>query len=188
MRPSSAIASAGPTNSPAEVTLAGVTVGVLRLTGKRYLSAFSVRGFPGKSHQVFLNPITNALEPMPSGVKLRCATTSIGLQRRGFSVHVTDTGISRRDAKRLFEPFFATKSVKSTLLALWIGGGIVLKYGGRISLRSYCPAPKRLGPPRRPGVTSYSEMRRMLPVCRYVRNLICRTHLYSDLPSIVPEF
>lgn len=116
---------------------------------KRYFSAFCVRGFPGELHQVFLNLITNALEAMPNGGRLRLTMRDDFdwiAQRRGFSVYVTDTGtgISRRDAKRLFEPFFTTKSVKGTGLGLWIGRGIVLKYGGRISFRSYCPGSKTI--------------------------------------------
>ena len=41
-----------------------------------------------------------------------------------------------QDAKKLFEPFFSTKSTKGTGLGLWISKGIVQKYEGRISFRS----------------------------------------------------
>jgi signal transduction histidine kinase len=60
-------------------------------------------------------------------------------QRRGASISIIDTGvgISPEDARRLFEPFFSTKSTKGTGLGLWISKGIVQKYDGRISYRSY---------------------------------------------------
>ena len=60
-------------------------------------------------------------------------------QRRGIAVSIIDTGkgIRPEDAKRLFQPFFSTKSTKGTGLGLWISKGIVQKYDGRISCRSY---------------------------------------------------
>jgi signal transduction histidine kinase len=73
-------------------------------------------------HQVFLNLITNALEAMPNGAMLRLTMRDDFdwiAQRRGFSVYVTDTGISRRDAKRLFEPF----SPQNPSRALVLGSG-----------------------------------------------------------------
>ena len=50
-----------------------------------------------------------------------------------------DTGIGIRpeDAKRLFQPFFSTKSTKGTGLGLWISKGIVQKYDGSLTCRSY---------------------------------------------------
>jgi signal transduction histidine kinase len=59
-------------------------------------------------------------------------------QRRGIAVTVSDTGkgIRREDARRLFQPFFTTKSAKGTGLGLWISKGIVQKYEGAIGFRS----------------------------------------------------
>jgi len=39
-------------------------------------------------------------------------------------------------AKRLFEPFFSTKSTKGTGLGLWISKGIIQKYDGTIRFRT----------------------------------------------------
>jgi signal transduction histidine kinase len=57
----------------------------------------------------------------------------------GITISIVDTGvgIQPEDAERLFQPFFSTKSTKGTGLGLWINKGIVLKYDGRISCRSY---------------------------------------------------
>ena len=56
------------------------------------------------------------------------------------SVSIIDTG-SRHSSPRMpggsFEPFFSTKSTKGTGLGLWISKGIVQKYNGRISYRSF---------------------------------------------------
>jgi hypothetical protein len=60
-------------------------------------------------------------------------------KRRGPSISVIDTGlgIKPEDAQRLFEPFYSTKAAKGTGLGLWISKGILQKYSGRISYRSY---------------------------------------------------
>jgi nitrogen-specific signal transduction histidine kinase len=54
-----------------------------------------------------------------------------------ISIIDTGKGIQPEDARRLFEPFFTTKSTKGTGLGLWISKGIVQKYDGMISCRSY---------------------------------------------------
>jgi signal transduction histidine kinase len=56
----------------------------------------------------------------------------------GVRVAISDTGtgIAPEDAKRLFEPFFSTKSSKGTGLGLWISRGIIQKYDGFIRFRS----------------------------------------------------
>ena len=61
------------------------------------------------------------------------------LKRRGISVSIVDTGIgvNPQDSGKLFDPFFSTKSTKGTGLGLWISKGIVQKYEGRISFRSF---------------------------------------------------
>jgi two-component system, NtrC family, sensor kinase len=108
---------------------------------KRYFTPGSVHGFPVELRQVFLNLIGNAIQAMPSGGELRL-TVREGYDwtalRRGVAVSIIDTGIGVKpqDSRRLFEPFFSTKSTKGTGLGLWISRGIVQKYDGRISFRS----------------------------------------------------
>ncbi len=108
---------------------------------KRYISASIVHGFPVELRQIFLNLIGNAIQAMPTGGILRLTVregTDPVLQRRGVAISIIDTGdgIQSQDAKRLFEPFFSTKSTKGTGLGLWISKGIAQKYEGRISFRS----------------------------------------------------
>lgn len=109
---------------------------------KKYFSASNVTGFPGELRQVFLNLISNAIQAMPDGGILRLQVreaTDWVTNQRGPAITVTDTGggIKPEDARRLFEPFFSTKATKGTGLGLWISKGILQKYSGRISCRSY---------------------------------------------------
>jgi PAS domain S-box-containing protein len=101
-----------------------------------------VQGFPVELRQVFLNLVGNAIQAMPTGGKLRVyvreATDWRG-QRRGAAISVVDTGVGIRpeDLRRLFQPFFSTKSTKGTGLGLWISKGIVQKYDGNLTCRSF---------------------------------------------------
>ena len=109
---------------------------------RRYISASMVHGFPVELRQIFLNLIGNAIQAMPTGGILRLTVREeidAVLQRRGVAISIIDTGagIQPQDAKRLFEPFFSTKSTKGTGLGLWISKGIAQKYDGRISFRSH---------------------------------------------------
>jgi two-component system, NtrC family, sensor kinase len=109
---------------------------------KKYAFAPVVQGFPVELRQVFLNLVGNAIQAMPSGGKLRVYVremTDWTRQRRGTVISILDTGIGIRpeDARRLFQPFFSTKSTKGTGLGLWISKGIVQKYDGTLTCRSY---------------------------------------------------
>lgn len=108
---------------------------------RRYTSDGFVQGFPGELKQVLLNLISNAIEAMPNGGRLRARVRETsGLQDHPSGVRIfisdTGTGISPAEAKRLFEPFFSTKSSKGTGLGLWISRGILQKYEGTIRFRS----------------------------------------------------
>ncbi len=117
----------------------------LRVNGivveKRYETDATIQGFPGELRQVFLNLVSNAVQAMPNGGRLRlrvgdCLGARSGM--RGVSISICDTGggINPEDAKRLFEPFFSTKSTKGTGLGLWISRGVIQKYDGTIRFRS----------------------------------------------------
>ena len=109
---------------------------------KRYLATPVVHGFPVELRQVFLNLVGNAVQAMPNGgtlgVHLREVTEWSG-GRRGTAISILDTGtgIQPDDIKRLFQPFFSTKSTKGTGLGLWISKGIIQKYDGTLTCRSF---------------------------------------------------
>lgn len=109
---------------------------------KKYASTIPINGFPVELRQVIMNLITNAIQAMPGGGRLHVhvrPATDWATERRGIAVMISDTGVGIRgeDAKRLFEPFYSTKSTKGTGLGLWISKGIIQKYGGEITFRSY---------------------------------------------------
>ena len=117
----------------------------LQLSGiilkKKYQGNGVVQGFPVELKQVFLNLIGNAVQATPKGGRLRVHVYERNdhrNKRRGVCISVCDTGsgIRPEDAKRLFEPFFSTKSTKGTGLGLWISKGIIQKYDGSICFRS----------------------------------------------------
>lgn len=122
-----------------ESTLKGSGIEVTR----KFASPCVVNGFPAELRQVFLNLIGNAVQAMPAGGKLcvsaREITDHSRGQRRGAAISILDTGpgIRPEDTEKIFQPFFSTKSTKGTGLGLWISKGIVQKYEGRISFRSY---------------------------------------------------
>lgn len=109
---------------------------------RKYALTPVVQGFPVELRQVFLNLVGNAIQAMPAGGNLRVyvrETTDWTGQRRGTAISVVDSGIGIRpeDSKRLFQPFFSTKSTKGTGLGLWISKGIVQKYDGTLTCRSH---------------------------------------------------
>lgn len=107
-----------------------------------YSSKGTVHGFPSELKQVFMNLISNAIQAMPNGGRMRVRLTeTAGWRGRpaGVRVFISDTGvgITPENAKRLFEPFFTTKSTKGTGLGLWISRGIVQKHEGTLRFRSF---------------------------------------------------
>ena len=137
---------------PANVPIAEILDDVLQLQGrqllmsritvdKKYYTDGEIRGFPVELRQVFLNLISNAIQAMPHGGKLRIR---LGTRWNEASRHTdlcisvcdTGTGIRPEHVKHLFEPFFTTKSTKGTGLGLWISKGIIQKYDGKIQFRS----------------------------------------------------
>jgi PAS domain S-box-containing protein len=108
---------------------------------KKYHSTAGIHGFPVELKQVFLNLIGNAVQAMPEGGRLRIHVherTDWKTLSAGVCITVGDTGsgIPAEHAKRLFEPFFSTKSTKGTGLGLWISKGIIQKYDGTIRFRT----------------------------------------------------
>jgi signal transduction histidine kinase len=105
-----------------------------------YTTTGEVRGFPAELKQVFMNLVSNAIQAMPNGGRLRIRVsrcTSSGDQG-GIRVCITDngTGICAEDVRHIFEPFFSTKTSKGTGLGLWISRGIVQKHDGALRFRS----------------------------------------------------
>jgi two-component system, NtrC family, sensor histidine kinase HydH len=91
--------------------------------------------------QVFLNLGLNALQAMPTGGTLEILTTRRRRSRLGYGqfaeVRFRDTGVGipRDKLKKLFIPFYTTKT-KGTGLGLAISQRIINQHGGTIEVRS----------------------------------------------------
>jgi signal transduction histidine kinase len=108
---------------------------------RRFSSDGGIRAFPGEVRQIFLNLVSNAIQAMPQGGKLRVhlfPSRNMSRMRKGVRVNIVDTGTGIRpeDKGKLFQPFFTTKAEKGTGIGLWVSRGIVEKMEGSIRGRS----------------------------------------------------
>jgi signal transduction histidine kinase len=100
-----------------------------------------IAGDPESLLQVFLNLGQNALQAMPDGGTLEILTTRRRRSRLGYGqfaeVRFRDTGIGipRDKLKKLFIPFYTTKT-RGTGLGLAISHRIVNQHAGTIEVRS----------------------------------------------------
>jgi two-component system, NtrC family, sensor histidine kinase HydH len=93
-----------------------------------------ILGSAGALHQVALNLFTNALQVMPHGGQLRCATRhDVQAGTVVFRCSDSGPGVPAEDRRHLFELFFTTRS-EGTGLGLALCREIVVQHGGRIEL------------------------------------------------------
>jgi two-component system, NtrC family, sensor kinase len=99
-----------------------------------------ILGNPGKLQQVFLNLFLNAKDAMAGGGTLRVATEVNG--HVGVSISDTGSGIAPEHVKRIYDPFFTTKSApregqrRGTGLGLAVTYGIIQEHAGKIEVES----------------------------------------------------
>lgn len=100
----------------------------------------AIHGNPGKLQQVFLNLLLNAKEAMPGGGNLRVATVVNGHVEAIISD--TGSGIAPEHMKRIYDPFFTTKTTpkpgdrRGTGLGLSVSYGIIQEHAGKIQVES----------------------------------------------------
>jgi two-component system NtrC family sensor kinase len=103
-----------------------------------------ILGNPGKLQQVFLNLFLNAKDAMAGGGTLRVAT-EVGIDSGGHvgvSISDTGSGIAPEHVKRIYDPFFTTKSApregqrRGTGLGLAVTYGIIQEHAGKIEVES----------------------------------------------------
>jgi two-component system, NtrC family, sensor kinase len=99
-----------------------------------------IHGNPGKLQQVFLNLLLNAKEAMQSGGRLHVATLANGHVEA--SVSDSGSGIAPENLKRIYDPFFTTKTMpkpgdrRGTGLGLSVSYGIIQEHAGKIHAES----------------------------------------------------
>jgi PAS domain S-box-containing protein len=100
----------------------------------------SIQGNPGKLQQVFLNLLLNAKEAMPGGGRLRVSTLANGHVEA--IVADSGSGIAPEHLKRIYDPFFTTKTMpkpgerRGTGLGLSVSYGIIQEHAGKIHVES----------------------------------------------------
>ena len=103
-----------------------------------------ILGNPGKLQQVFLNLFLNAKDAMAGGGTLRVTTEVNG--HVGVSISDTGSGIAPEHVKRIYDPFFTTKSApregqrRGTGLGLAVTYGIIQEHAGKIEVESQAGA------------------------------------------------
>jgi two-component system, NtrC family, sensor kinase len=99
-----------------------------------------IQGNPGKLQQVFLNLLLNAKESMPGGGRLRVGTMVNGHVEAVVSD--SGSGIAPEHLKRIYDPFFTTKTTprpgerRGTGLGLSVSYGIIQEHAGKIHVES----------------------------------------------------
>ncbi len=95
-----------------------------------------VSGFPHKLLQVFINILVNASHAIETKGKV-FIITQVKAQEVIISFEDTGSGITQKDLKNIFEPFYTTKPVgKGTGLGLYIVKTIIEEHGGHIEVTS----------------------------------------------------
>jgi signal transduction histidine kinase len=86
--------------------------------------------------QVLINLLTNAIHATGSGGKITISLKSVG-EEVALTLKDTGQGIPKENLKRIFEPFFSTKSPgQGTGLGLFVTRSIIEKLGGAIEVES----------------------------------------------------
>jgi signal transduction histidine kinase len=100
----------------------------------------AISGNPGKLQQVFLNLLLNAKDAMPGGGQLCMKTQANGHVEAVISD--TGSGIAPEHLKRIYDPFFTTKTSprpgdrRGTGLGLAVSYGIIQEHAGKIEVQS----------------------------------------------------
>ena len=94
-----------------------------------------VHGNATELREAVTNLVLNAIDAMSRGGRLRLSTRT---QDRGVSITVVDTGegMSTEVRRRIFDPFFSTRSPRRTGLGLSVVQGIVSRHGGWVEVAS----------------------------------------------------
>lgn len=90
---------------------------------------------PVEMREVFVNIINNALNAMPDGGVILLHTRK---NNGNVLINITDTGHGMTEdvKKRVFDPFFTTRSPEGTGLGMSIVYGVIKRHGGELEVQS----------------------------------------------------
>jgi len=128
----------------------GITYQIIR---KGVKTLPSVLGSPSELRETILNIINNALDAMPEGGTITVSTRYILSEQSGveskkekvselksdfieISFADTGNGMTHEVKKKMFDPFFTTRSPEGTGLGMSISYGIITRHGGEIKVES----------------------------------------------------
>jgi PAS domain S-box-containing protein len=102
---------------------------------RNYQPVPQLHAIRGEIQQVFSNLISNAIDAMQGGGRLRL---SLSEKAQGTEVVVEDngSGIAADHLPKLFEPFFTTKASVGTGLGLWVVKQFIEQHGGTVTVES----------------------------------------------------
>jgi len=88
--------------------------GVIVNNGNLHGGSFAIEGDPELLYRAFLNIFLNAIQSMEDGGNI---TVNIEEEKENYSAEIQDTGvgISKKNLKKIFNPFFTTKDTGSGL-------------------------------------------------------------------------
>jgi two-component system NtrC family sensor kinase len=113
-----------------------IPLDTFRIERKYQADGVAVEADADQLRQIFTNLILNGLQAMEAGGTL-LVSSAVDREARRCSVTISDNGagISAEVQKKLFTPFFTTKS-RGTGLGLAVSYGIVKDHGGEINVES----------------------------------------------------
>lgn len=94
-----------------------------------------VRGDAVALREVVVNLVQNAVDAMPGGGRVSVSTRRVG-EWAQLVVKDTGEGMTEDVRRRVFEPFFTTRTPLRTGLGLSVVHGIVLRHRGRVEVES----------------------------------------------------
>lgn len=95
-----------------------------------------IRAVRGEIRQVLSNLFSNAIDASPNGGAIQVRVRHNGNETVRIEIEDHGPGINPSDIKRLFQPFFTTKSDVGNGLGLWVSKNLIDKNGGAISVET----------------------------------------------------
>ena len=103
---------------------------------ERNFEECNIRAIKGEIRQVLSNLLSNAIDASEIGGLIRLHVTRAGLGVVRVEVEDHGPGIPEANVRRLFQPFFTTKTDVGNGLGLWVSKNLVEKNGGEITART----------------------------------------------------